>query len=75
MLQEWLSLVSIQNNTALKLDCYNVARVAKFGKHSKQHSSKTQFLGCVILHVFGKHSKQHSSKTHTLEPFQALSVW
>ena len=35
----------------------------QFGKHSKQHSSKTTATTIDSSSTFGKHSKQHSSKT------------
>ena len=41
-----------------------------FGKHSKQHSSKTKLSTLIIPFKFGKHSKQHSSKTFIQGVFQ-----
>ena len=40
-----------------------MTQAVKFGKHSKQHSSKTSAYLLTFTSQFGKHSKQHSSKT------------
>ena len=54
-----------------------------FWNHSKQHSSKTLYVGIDLKSLFWNHSKQHSSKTHkytvyafgyVLEPFETTQL-
>ena len=58
-----MSLVTIRNNTTLKLMSTPRALNCRFGYHQKQHNSQTQVNVYNRAVRFGYHLKQHNSQT------------